>query len=395
MDTQPKNENELENAERYVLYLIRCSLNGCTPTKEPVNCSWNQILYLAEKNSVTSMISPAVKEYKYDIPQDIREKIESALARTVYRILRFQIERENIFSAMEQCGIWYLPLKGILLAEYYPKAGMRWMCDNDILYGGSDLDMDWQIKQLKKIMKDLGYDAEHIGGVHDVYQKKPFFNFEMHRKLVSADSPFAEYYKNPWKKAVLTEGKKCEYHFRDEDEYIFMLAHAYKHFDNSGCGIRTLADEYVFLNKKDSMNWEYINKELDKIGLISFEKELRKAACDTFSREGMITETDWDMISYMFDSGTYGLKSNDIRHKLERIYVEAEQNHHNLNSAGIRRRYWKQRFYISDLVMKENYPFLYRHKRLRFVLPFYRVIKGLVIHPKTLYHEWKSVREFK
>lgn len=35
---------------------------------------------------------------------------------------------------MEQRGIWYLPLKGIILKEFYPSVGMRQMSDNDILF---------------------------------------------------------------------------------------------------------------------------------------------------------------------------------------------------------------------------------------------------------------------
>lgn len=32
-----------------------------------------------------------------------------------------------------------MPLKGCLMTEYYSVPGMRWMCDNDILYGYTQL----------------------------------------------------------------------------------------------------------------------------------------------------------------------------------------------------------------------------------------------------------------
>ena len=137
------------------------------------------------------------------------------------------------------------------------------MCDNDILYGNAtdnrrhnedrnaDSDAERLAEELESVMTELGYTPEHVGGVHDVYQKKPFFNFEMHRKLVPEDSTFAKYYENPWDRAHLGNGKMYEYHFSDEDEYIYMLVHAYKHYDVSGCGIRTLVDEYVWRMKPE------------------------------------------------------------------------------------------------------------------------------------------------
>ena len=50
------------------------------------------------------------------------------------KALLFDAERKGILDFMEQRGIWYLPLKGVVLKDYYPAVGMRQMSDNDILY---------------------------------------------------------------------------------------------------------------------------------------------------------------------------------------------------------------------------------------------------------------------
>ena len=40
-------------------------------------------------------------------------------------------------------------------------------------------------------------------------------------------------------------------HFTDEDFYVFIVAHEYKHFaDLGGTGIRNLVDRYVYLNTR-------------------------------------------------------------------------------------------------------------------------------------------------
>lgn len=178
--TRQDEQIVLNEIEKYILHLISCSLNGGIPREKPEVCNWSEIVELLEHNSVLNAVSPAVKRYPYEITPEIRKKIEAALQKTVYRLLHFQVEREAIFSAMEGKGVAYLPLKGINLAEYYPIPGMRWMCDNDILYGNMENceASDETAETLKNIMIGLGYTTEHLGLVHDVYYKKPFLTLK-------------------------------------------------------------------------------------------------------------------------------------------------------------------------------------------------------------------------
>lgn len=42
--------------------------------------------------------------------------------------------KERRYFLFEKAGIWYLPLKGVILKEMYPVYGIRQMADNDILF---------------------------------------------------------------------------------------------------------------------------------------------------------------------------------------------------------------------------------------------------------------------
>ena len=56
------------------------------------------------------------------------------------------------------------------------------MSDNDILF---DEDA-WE--RVEKHMISEGYEAEYVGkGIHDVYQKPPVYNFEMHPRFMVRD----------------------------------------------------------------------------------------------------------------------------------------------------------------------------------------------------------------
>ena len=45
-----------------------------------------------------------------------------------------------------------------------------------------------------------------------------------------------EYYQDVKSHLILDEGSRYGYHFSDEDFYLYMLAHEYKHFSGSGTG---------------------------------------------------------------------------------------------------------------------------------------------------------------
>lgn len=382
MENTKQNNREWQIAGRYLILLIKCALHELPLATKPEDCTWKQVWSLAKMNSVECTVSSVVHEMSADMPDEIWKEWSGASEQNLYRHVLFDMEREQIISKMAKQGIASLPLKGIRMAGYYPTPGMRWMCDNDILYGCKEQAQE----KLCEIMENLGYTTVSLKGSHDVYQKKPFFNFEMHRSLVPEDSELTEYYANPWKKAVLTDEKTLQYRFTDEDEYLFHIAHAHKHFDNSGCGIRTLVDEYVILQAKKNLDWVYIENELVKTGLKDFEARLKMTALHAFDDKSELTEDDWKMIFYMLGCGTYGNSYNRVRRSMERLKET--------DNKDVKKRYLKSRFWIDEKKMKDFFPLFYKYKGIRFLLPGYRLIRGLLIHPGYLLNEWKAVNKY-
>lgn len=76
------------------------------------------------------------------------------MVKAVRKVLLFDAERKKLCAWMDSEHIWYLPLKGIILKDYYPSVGMRQMSDNDILF---DADA-WE--RVEKHMISDGYKAE-------------------------------------------------------------------------------------------------------------------------------------------------------------------------------------------------------------------------------------------
>ena len=408
-EEQGRTKRSYQEAAHYLLHLMAAALNQQTPEEKPDTCTWEQIWEFAAFNNVEAIAWPAVKMLQASSFPEIYKKWEQAATAVLLRQLQFDVEREQILEKLSKQKISWLPLKGILIKEYYPMPGMRYMCDNDILYGitQSSPDGGYQIagnneeekersiktaqQKLVEIMREQGYEDESLQGNHDVFMKKPIFNFEMHRDLVSTDNPMYFYYKNPWKRAVLNEEGGYGYHFSDEDEYLFLLIHAHKHYSGGGCGVRTLADEYVFLKKKgDRLDKEYLQTQLEELQLTDFEQKLKKAAFHAFTPGECVSEEDDQIIGYMVSSGTYGHFKNQVDNAIKR---QAEQTGGDIQAA--KKRYLKDRIFASEEKMKNYYPFFYKHRSLRIFLPAYRLIKGMIIHPKQLFNEMKFIKKKK
>ena len=158
-----------------------------------------------------------------------------AMGKAVRKVAVFDVERALILKEMEKAGIWDMPLKGSVLKSLYPKIGMRQMADNDILCDPA------RMSDVCTIMESLGYSTNSTFGLstHDIYFKPPVCNFEMHRALFGYghDQRLVDYYQDVKSRLILNEGSQYGYHFRDEDFYLYMLAHAYKHFSNCGTGL--------------------------------------------------------------------------------------------------------------------------------------------------------------
>lgn len=392
-------------AGRYLAALIGCALNDKKAPEKPEHIDWETVYSLAERNSVTGVSWYGVDTLDAPPPEELYRRWKENVNRTLYRQLHFDEERQQILCKMQAKGLSYLPLKGIHIAGYYPKPGMRSMADNDILYGFVEVSPEggYQIRGrnedeqeesireaqqvMVSIMRERGYEVESLKGNHDVYLKKPFYNFEMHRSLASRNSPHYFYYANPWKRAVKSSGDPYLYSFSDEDEYLFFLVHAFKHFDNNGCGIRSLADLYVFLKVKgDRMDMSYIRAELETLQMTEFVEQMKNLGNAVFEGGRAMTPEEEELLYYLLGCGTYGTMRAGIERKIEKL---AESG--TIGARQAKMKYFSQRFFVSEDKCREHFPFFYRHRYLRPFLMPYRVIRGLIVHPGKLWKEAKIV----
>ena len=370
---------EYRTAVYDVIYLASCAINGKKPDIDRTGkMDLSLVFKTAQRHLLDGITAAALQS------AGIRDtQFTQAWAKAVRRTASFNEERTAILSEMDKAGIWYMPLKGCVLQDMYPGIGMRQMADNDILFDDS------RTGDLRKIMESRGFEVgKNFGlGVHDTYTKPPFFNFEMHRALFGTGHVrrIVEYYKDIKSRLLRTEGTECGYHMSDEDLYVYLIAHEYKHYSNAGTGLRSLLDTYVFLREKvDSLDRGYINAELEKLRISEFEEKNRRLSMQLFSGE----ETDGlddEMLEYVISSGTYGTVQNRVKNKV---------GGYGGGSWG-KIRYALSRVFLPLETVRTGFPVFYKYPVLLPFLPLFRLFRGLIRHSGRLKSELKALGSYK
>ena len=246
----------------YFIRLVRFGASGGEglPPEKPEEVSWRDILLLSEKHSLAALTYSALSRLEKKPDKETAEKWEHAYRVCVHADIQQEFAWEEIKERFSKEGIKLLPLKGILLKSLYPEPAFRSMGDLDILYEEKDFE------KIKALMRESGYEyrTESAGSNHQIFFRPPVTTVELHRALLNDTSPFAEYYKDVWRRALPTaEPFVCR--LSREDEYIFLLIHGHKHFSGAGSGVRTVLDFWLYLKRYGKeLDRKYIAAELSR-----------------------------------------------------------------------------------------------------------------------------------
>ncbi|MBR6514778.1 MAG: nucleotidyltransferase family protein [Clostridia bacterium] len=381
-----------------VIYLTSCALHGIIPDESAINKMDLEAVYTqAKRHKMLSVTCMALEPYWSKLEPEIIKKWRLSVNQAIKSSLAYSIEREKLCRFMDKNEIAYLPLKGIILQDVYPRLGMRQMVDNDILIDISKrhLVRDYMVKN--------GYSVDGYGkDIHDVYLKAPIYNFEIHVYLAieSVDALIYNYYLDIWQRLERPDKNRYEFRFSKEDFYIHILVHAYKHFNyTGGVGLKALSDIFVYLRKYgDTLNWEYIGTELKKINLTVFEKNISSLSKKIFDIDSLkqnnieLTLSDEERLQLKFfiDSGSFGSKDTMYRGMIDRFAGGDGKI-----TKGSKIKYFLNRLFPTGPYIRENYPFFHKHKLLLPVLWVYRFFSKIFVKSDHVKKEVKFIMKQK
>ncbi len=422
----------------YFIRLVRFGASGGEglPPEKPEEVSWRDILLLSEKHSLAALTYSALSRLEKKPDGETAEQWEHAYRVCVHADIQQEFAWEEIKERFSEQGIKFLPLKGILLKSLYPEPAFRSMGDLDILYEEKNFE------KIKTLMRESGYEyrTESAGSNHQIFFRPPVTTVELHRALLNDTSPFAEYYKGVWRRALPTaEPFVCR--LSREDEYIFLLIHGHKHFSGAGSGVRTVLDFWLYLKRYGKeLDRKYIAAELSRaqeIARQSASPHAQEIACQSASpsmqetsqtaksenlrntdpetafnpfeeaASDMIVETAAETeapleefektlereISLWFSAENPTLDETGVALLSDGVYGRIEKLWERKLQEKGKFKYFAERLFPPYKVMKQRFTLL---EKLPFLLPFFwiwRLIRGAFCRRKAAAAEYRYIRE--
>lgn len=370
----------MNNEYIYLIKIIKSVLkNEQLEIDEAID--YEKLYTIAKDHSIENFLyygllkNPNFNKEKYNA---FTMRVDKVYKESLFKVAVEGAEIEELEKAFETNKIKYMPLKGAIIRYLYPHIDLRSMADFDCYFDKKEA------KRIKKIMINSGYSVESFNkSNHDVYYKKPYMNVEMHRDLMNDSYKISKYYKDIDSKLFLKPGTQFEYQMKNEDFLIFLITHSAKHFAYGGTGIRTFIDIYLFTQKYQELDYNYIYQELDKLSLKKFAISSIELANYWFNNgEESILISNFE--ESIFNSGTYGTKSNNAS-------IHMFMNDETLNNLEKSKfKYFVCRLFPSVKMMNERNPIT---KKVPILLPWFyftRLLKGL-FHIKKTKEEIKEV----
>lgn len=368
-------EKDMLPAGLYLLSLIRAALLDTPATPRPDSVSWEQVWTLAKAHRMEAIAAHAIQKMEDKPPQELWQVWQELPALAVYRESLYQLEWKKLSDAFRRENLRYLLLKGEELSAMYPQPGMRHMADRDVLYARMDGMADAEaFDTLQTVMASLGYQLHEKGPVHDVFTKPPFFCFEMHKRIFGQWRHFGDGKANPWEHAVSVDGYLWSLSL--EHRFVYFMAHACKHYENRGCGIRLLADIYVYLKhiRQHEFDWQAVWHAFRALDMERFAERIISLA------ERCFGDDDWSpdpaeqtLLMTLLTAGIYGNNERLLQNLSMQHGGKASVLHGRLILL-------RQKVFPPYTIMAYQYPILEKHRWLAPLCWMHRSLR-LLLHP--------------
>lgn len=295
--------------QRFFLSVLADYLNGRNTLEPPDSLDWNELLSFGRIHQVSGIFCYQCKTFWPQAQQsEGANPSEKVLGATLYYYAKRQSMIAQLIDVLREREIPYFIIKGTAVASYYPMPAFRTMGDTDLVVHSEDRN------RVHNIFLSQGYsNTSHHEDREWIYYKNGV-EFELHDRLVYSEAvsiPEHEMYFNDFWKYVHDNELDWNFHM------LFLILHIRKHLMNSGVGFRQFMDVAVVAQNNCDLNWELIENELKKLGMLEFAQTIfalnekwfdLKPPIDGKTLNELFWESATDMV---FRSGVFGFDDEE------------------------------------------------------------------------------------
>lgn len=230
----------------------------------PPDVDQRELLRLAAVNGMTYLLACAVKGAD-GLEPDIAEKLEEYQAGMIIWGVNLEYEGNRIFSALEDSGLDYAPIKGWVNRDLYADPLMRTMGDIDILVRRE------QAERVRGVLEGCGFLYEKYESTHSCFHNDSGVKIEAHDYLMGCPSKYGHIYYDSWRFFTRSCETRHLYEMDAVERYIYTLLHFEKHVSHCEVKLFPFLDLYL-MEKRCGLDPREgkLNARLRELGILPF-----------------------------------------------------------------------------------------------------------------------------
>lgn len=322
-----------------------------------------EMAMFADKHNLTTMLYPTLKYCEY--PED---KL-SQLAKKAEQISFYQIKTDALAQKLSEqftsAEIPHTILKGVEFQKYYPSKLIRKTSDIDFY-----INSEYKEKS-ERIITSLGFEFAKCEENSVNFKKKPCYYIELHTDFTAENKIYADVLNEILSDCTTENGYRQS--LTDTANLLYAVLHLYKHFVNSGAGVKMLLDIYL-IQKSPNIDSKRINKIIKKLELEKFFSAVNSISKYLFDGE-KINDDLKSAVVFILNSGTFG--SDAFYHQIKVSEIEESHNKRVL-------KHFLNQFGFSSENIKRKYPFAKKHPITIPYFQIHRVVSGFLHKKETI-----------
>lgn len=288
-------------AEEVLFRLLKNEICGTElPMDFDVTGKEKDLYRLSRRHDLAHLIGDALLRNNLLSDDKIKAVFKKQMVSAMYRYEQQNAVYLDIQRIFNDEKIEFIPLKGLVVRDYYPKSWMRTSCDIDVLIKQND------VKRATSVLVKNGFQTDNIRHYHDYSFYFGETHLELHFTLCENNKQLDKLLSQVWDYAEQSDGFK----FQETGEFFVAhhIAHMAFHFMNGGCGIRPFMDLWL-LKHSDFYSEDLLRAMLDGNRLTAFYKAVCHLSEVWFGNEKH-TDLSLKMQDYIIRGGVYGSSVN-------------------------------------------------------------------------------------
>jgi len=294
-----KQGTEMTKLEAYLTTIYGAAISGKSSADLPPESDGEALLNLANKHGVAETLYHGLKGTAFE------GLFEEHHANAVERERIRSEEESRVFSALEGADVSFLPLKGSVMGLYYPYYERRGLADTDIMVD------TFARKDVRAVMEGLSYRLLETKSNSDIYTFESSNVIQIYYKPRDG----SDFHKKLMEKAVPAEEHSGRLSLSFSDYYVYIISDMAMGMRNGKVNLGIVGDIKGFYARFGSkLDAPYVEDTLEKMGLLTFEAELKKLIYLLFYGEkGSNLSTRF--ANYIFSFGVADTKEQNKENK--------------------------------------------------------------------------------